>query len=77
MTTTKRYPTDPRTLTIDDFTDWGPGGRYRVPALEQCHNCGTNLGDVDGEFIDFWRDAAKPGDDAVWCDACVDDPSVS
>jgi hypothetical protein len=74
MTTTKRYPKDPRTLDLEDFIDWGPSGRYRVIVHEQCHNCTTPLGDVGGQFLPFWRDAANPNDSAVWCDSCVDEP---
>jgi hypothetical protein len=73
MTTTKRYPSEPHLLTFDDFVDIEPDATYVERVEHKCTNCGTDLGHIDEDFVQFWRDAATLDDD-VWCDACVDEP---
>lgn len=65
MTTTIRPDYDTARRVYDfEFTDC-PLPTYL------CHECGTQVGDTDDCWEDYWIDPAA-GDTAVWCGYCID-----
>jgi hypothetical protein len=72
MTTTTRYPSEPLRLSYKSFFDADADGIIWHAPILRCVTCQTEVGDLPGEFVDFFIDFAGSTEDDAWCETCVE-----
>lgn len=74
MIVTTRYPAEPLRRSHASFFDADADGiTWDAPTL-RCVTCQMEVGNLPGEFYDFYIDFASDTEDEAWCEACIEAP---